>query len=334
MSATSRSSVSGSWVLDAGRRRVALVPLLAVVLSIIVSLGAAANDRLAPYTYQDTKTLVALVEDAAALMEQKGEQAFDAFAQKSSKWLNDDHYLFAYSLDGVCLFHPITPSLVGRDVMSLKDVNGKYVIRMITDVGRKDGNDAYGWVFHLWEDGPQLAPTWKSSYVRKVILPDGRVIVVGSGSYHIKTEKAFVEERVRSAANLLKIAGRAGAFPQFKNVSSPFVFLNSYIFVLDKNGRALVDPSFPSIVGRELADFKDAVGFPVIKELLAKLARSDEAWVQYLWPKPGAQVPSRKLLYARKVEVNGHTLIVGSDFYLATPIWMRVEQRWPQNPRG
>jgi hypothetical protein len=41
-------------------------------------------------------------------------------------------------------------------------------------------------------------------------------------------------------------------------------------------------------------------------------------------------------LYARKLTVDGETLIVGSDFFLATPIWMRVEQdpAWPRNLRG
>ena len=29
-------------------------------------------------------------------------------------------------------------------------------------------------------------------------------------------------------------------------------------------------------------------------------------------------------MYARKVEVGGETLLVGSDFNLATPIWMRL----------
>ena len=35
-------------------------------------------------------------------------------------------------------------------------------------------------------------------------------------------------------------------------------------------------------------------------------------------------MPSRKLAYLRKVEVNGETLIVGADFFQATPIWMKL----------
>ena len=73
-----------------------------------------------------------------------------------------------------------------------------------------------------------------------------------------------------------------------------------------------------------MSNFRDAVGRPVVQDLLQKLQGSDAAWVQFLWPKPGEKLPSRKLIYARKVQVGGQTLVVGSDFFLATPIWMRL----------
>ena len=69
---------------------------------------------------------------------------------------------------------------------------------------------------------------------------------------------------------------------------------------------------------------------------IEKLSASDEAWVQYVWQKPNESLPSRKLIYARKVTVGDRVLIVGSDFYLATPIWMKVEDRrsWQNVPPG
>ena len=158
---------------------------------------------------------------------------------------------------------------------------------------------------------------------RKAIGPGNKIYLVGSGVYNIKTERSFVEERVRIAADLLRAKGKDVAFREFRNRASPFVFLDTYIFVLDMQGRAIVDPAYPTLNGRDLSGFEDAVGVPTMQEMLRKLGRSDEAWVQYLWPKPGASLPSRKLLYARKVTVGGETFIVGSDFFLATPIWMR-----------
>jgi signal transduction histidine kinase len=311
--------------------RLLVLATIALVWSIAPGIGEA---QLSMYTYRDTQSLVSLVEEAAALVEKKGENAFKEFAQKDSKWLNDDYYIFAYALDGTCIFHPITPELMGKNVIDLRDINGKPIIRQITDVGRKPERDASGWVFYLWQNQTQLTPSWKSTYVRKVTAPNGQIYVVGSGSYNIKIEKVFIEERVRMAADLLKVVGKEQAFKQLQDPASPFVFLDAFIFVMDEKGYTLVDPAFPTLGGRDLSEFKDAVGFYAIRELLNKLTQADEAWVQYLWPKPGSPVAARKLVYARKISIDGEALIVGSDFFLATPIWMRVENAWPKDPPG
>jgi signal transduction histidine kinase len=327
--------------LQRQHRRRALRDRLAIALIAGATLLSApdpvrAADKLSLYAYSDTRALVALVEEAAGLVERDGERAFQQFAVKGSKWLNGDIYFFAYLVDGTCVFHPLTPELVGKNVLDLRDLNGKPIIQSIVDIGKKPGADASGWVFYLWENQIQLTPMWKSTYVRKVVAPDGKTYVIGSGLYHIKMERLFIEERVNQAADTLKAEGKAAAFKQFQDPASPFFFLNTYIFVLNGQGETLVDPAFPTLAGRNLSDFQDAVGFHAIKEVLRKLETDDDAWVQYLWRKAGSPLPSRKLLYARKLTVDGETLIVGSDFFLATPIWMRVEQdpAWPRNLRG
>src|SRR5262245_1506962 len=325
---TQRQCVSGGagWVLTA----------LCALMLVLLPGAPRAQDKLSVYTYSDTKALVALVEDAARLMERDGEAAFKQFAVKGSRWLKGDLYLFAYTVDGICVFHPITPELVGKNVLGLRDLHGKPIIANVTDVGKKPGPDASGWLFYFWENQVQLTPSWKSTYLRKVIGPNGKVYVVGAGLYDIKVERVFVEERVNLAVDVLKQEGKETAFKQFQDSASPFFFLNSYIFVLNEKGTTIIDPAFPTLAGRDLSDFEDVVGFRPIKEVLAKLKDADKAWVQYLWLKPGNPNPSRKLIYARKVTIGEETLIVGSDFFVATPIWMRVEndRSWPKSPPG
>jgi|SRR5579871_1096821 len=285
---------------------------------------AASADKLSVYTYEDTKALVSLVEDAAGLMEQKGEDAFPEFAVKGSRWFNDQYYIFVYRDDGTCVFHPVEPDLVGRNLSGMRDMNGKPVIQLITDIARKPERDANGWVFYLWEDQTQITPDWKSAYIRKVISPSGRVYLVGAGVYDIKIEKYFVSTQVDRAVALLQAEGKEAAFKAFQDPASPFVFLGTYIFVLDSDGHTLVDPAYPTMAGRDMAQFRDMVGAYPMREVLDKLSRGDAAWVQYLWPRPGSATPSRKSIYARKIRVGNETLIVGSDFFLATPIWMKV----------
>lgn len=318
------------------RNLAALRLAAAAALLILLALPAAAEDPLSRYAYKNTRDLVSLVEDAAGLVETKGEDAFKDFSVKGSRWLEGNTYVFVYADDGTVAFHPISPELVGKRMASLRDIDGKTVVQQLMEIGQLPAADASGWVFYRWQDQRQLTPVWKASFIRKAVAPDGKAYLVGSGLYEPKIEKAFVEDRVNLACDVLLKEGKDKAFAAFTDGSSHFVFLDTYIFVLDANGDALVDPAFPTLTGRHMKDFSDAVGAKPVQQLLDKLAHADSAWVQFLWPHPGEVVPSRKLIYARKVVVNGETLIVGANIFLATPIWMKVEdsRTWPAKQQG
>lgn len=305
------------------------IPLLLLLGLVVFGLGFVGRraGKQAPqerqiYLYEDTRRLVALVEEAAGLLEQQGPAVFAQLGRKGSRWYSNDHYFFVYDAEGNCVFHPVEPQLVGRNLLGLKDMNGKPVGRLVNNIGKMPSPRASGWIFYLWEEGQQITPMWKSSYVRKVIGPDHKIYLIGCGSYNMKVEKEFVRERVDQAADLLRAQGREAAFRQFRDPASPFCFLGSYVFVMTMQGKAVVDPSYPTDQGRDLAGFQDAVGRHVFLEIIQKLRSDDTAWVQYLWYKPGSSRPSRKLVYARKVNVEGVDLVVGADFDLATPIWM------------
>lgn len=277
-----------------------------------------------PYIYEDTKELVLFVESAARLVETRGTAAFREFGVKGSRWFNDTYYLFIYDIDGVCLFHPVAPELVGRNLLGLKDMNGKPMVKNITDIGRGQDPKASGWVFYLWEPRADLTPYWKVSYIRKAVGPDGKVYLLGCGVHSFKIENIFVKDCVDQAVELLKSQGKEAAFAQFRDRASPFFFGDTYIYVFDDQGWRVVDPAFPNMEKRDMTSFKDALGHYVVQEMLRRLQKDETVWLQYMLPKPGATLPSRKLAYLRKVKVNGETLIVGADFFLATPIWMKI----------
>lgn len=282
-----------------------------------------ADDQLGRYMYEDTKRLVKLVEDAATLMEGTGTDPFTEFNRKGSRWFNDQHYLFVYDSTGTNTFHATISELVGKNLMDLRDMNGKPLIRFITDVCKKPQRDAHRWIFYFWQEKNEFEPKWKSAYIRKVVMPDGSVCAIGAGHHHLKIEKVMVQENVQSAVDLLMAEGKQAAFKEFLNPASRFSFLNTFIWVTDEKGRALVDPAFPGQEGRDLTLFRDAIGRAVMKEIIDKLRKDDETWVQYLWPKPGAVATSRKLAYVKKVSLGKEILLVGSEFFLASPIWMK-----------
>jgi hypothetical protein len=298
--------------------------VLAALIGLIF-LGRASRGSHAPlpYLYEDTKQLVFLVQDAARLIEKQGTAAFPGFAVRDSRWFNKRHYLFIYDLEGVCLFHLAQPELVGKKLLDLKDINGKPIGRWINEIGRRPEPNGSGWIFYLWEAPNDLTPTWKLSFIRKAVGPNGKVYLVGSGTHEFKIEPLFVKNCVNRAVDLLKKQGKEIAFAQFRDRASRFSFCNTYTYVLDAQGRCLVDPAFPGLERRNLMNFQDALGHYPVREVLQQLKKSDTVWAQYMLPRPGSSLPSRKLAYVRKVIINGETLVLWADFFQASPIWMK-----------
>jgi signal transduction histidine kinase len=305
------------WLLEAS------FGLAALVVLIVLGQASRGSHAPLPYLYEDTRQLVLMVQDAARLFQEEGTNAFPKFALSGSRWFNKRHYLFIYDLDMVCVFHAVSPELLGKNLLDMKDIIGEPIGRWINEIGHDPGPDASGWIFYLWQAPNDLAPSWKGSYVQKAVGRDGKVYLVGSGLYRFKMEPLFVERMVDDAANLLRDQGEKAAFAQFLDPASRFSISNTVIYVMDDQGGCLVDPSFPNLAGRNLADFKDAIGHYPVREAIEQLKKKDRVWKQYMLPRPGSASMSRKLAYVRRVQVNGRELIVWADFFLATPIWMR-----------
>jgi len=306
--------------------------LTASVLLLLMTSGAQASsqgtgvtttsDRVVSYQYETTRRLVDLVNDAAALTHKEGKKAFTRFSEPGSRWFHDGTYLFIYNTKGECVFEPVPPCEPGKSYLDLRDFDGKPMVKRMVDL-ISQGPGATDWFFYLWKDGMQFNPIWKSVYARSVVAPSGEHWVIGSGLYNLRVEREFLRRRVDLAATRLEQQGWETAFQEFRDPSSPFVFLGSYIFVLNMRGQMIVDPVSPGETGRSLMNFKDAMDKPVVKSILVKLQDTDAAWVQYKWPEPGTRVLGRKVVYVRKVETPQGTVIVGADAFLASPIWMR-----------
>jgi hypothetical protein len=300
-----------------------VIILLGLITLLSVAVSCTDNRKsLEPYEFDETKKLVAFVEDAADLVKVKGIAAFRDFDRKNSTWLRGNRYLFAYDLDGTCIFHPVSPELVGRNIISMTDLNGKRVIGEIVQIA-SDTKHPNGWVHYLWMEPGEIYPEYKSSYIMRVTDPAGHVFAIGSGNYKQKAERIFVSDMVDSACVQLERTGLE-MIPQFLDKSGKYNFCDSYIFILDESGTALVDPSFPSLSGRKLANLKDAIGKLIVVEMIEKLKTSKSAWLSYMSKSPDENKPVKKLAYIRKIHINGKGYIVGSSVRLEKPVWLKI----------
>lgn len=275
-----------------------------------------ASERYPP-EHKETKELIALVEDAGAVVAERGvHDACAHFRQEDSRWLEGDFYVFIIDLEGNAICHPTRPQLEGTTLLELRDPNGKPIVRNF--LREIEGGDEDGWVHYQWPRPGGSTFFWKSSYVRRAKAPDGKFYVVGSGLYQMKTERFFVVEQVDDAVDLLETLGEI-AFATLRDKSSGYRFYDSYLFVMDEAGVQHVNAGFPENEGENLLDLKDPTGKVIGREMLALLEHQENGWVDYLWPRPGDTRPIQKSTYVRKVVVDDRTMVVGAGMYLGEP---------------
>ena len=289
---------------------------LCIVISVFLSLQVVfcAGFCLAEeFQFEESMKLVALVDDAAALVAEKGAAAFSLFSEEGSRWRHGEIYIFVLGLDGTFIVHP-DPQLAGKNQMNLTDVNGKPIVRSSIAKATENGEKQGTWLHYLWAKPGEISPIWKTTYLRPAKAPSGKEFVVGCGIYNMRMEKAFVIEAVNSAAKLIQKEGKT-AFTILRDKKSEYNYKDTYVFVLDEKGNLLVDPPFPSLEGRNLYDFKDAAGKLLFREFIDVANSKGSGWVEYVWPKPDDCTPLKKNSLVRRVETGKDVFIVGTGIY-------------------
>lgn len=73
---------------------------------------------------------VAMVKKGIAFIKANGTaKGYAAITDKDPQFIDRDLYLVVYGLDGKCLAHGANPKQVGKDLMELTDIDGKYFIK-------------------------------------------------------------------------------------------------------------------------------------------------------------------------------------------------------------
>lgn len=136
-------------------------------------------------------------------------------------------------------------------------------------------------------------------------------------------ESATKEECViksHEAAAIINSQGLEAAIKAIANPKGPFVWKDSYVFLMDLNGKMLAHPFQPELTQQDhvllLTDPTDKAMFVHF----VNLARNTgHGWVEYMWPKPGKRNPSKKLTYIYRVP--NQDLFVGAGLYVGGMIY-------------
>lgn len=110
---------------------------------------------------------VAMVKRVEAEFKKDGPVAtFKAVSDKANKDFHDrDLYPFIYDMSGLCVAHGARPVLIGKNLIDLKDQDGKFLIREMVAMAKGPGS---GWIDYKWPNPTTNKIEDKSSYIEKM----------------------------------------------------------------------------------------------------------------------------------------------------------------------
>ncbi len=120
----------------------------------------------------------------------------------------------------------------------------------------------------------------------------------------------------KEAAEMVK-NDKEAAIQQIGDKNGPFVWKDTYVFLMDLNGNMLAHPMKPELTekGSLLAvpDKNPENPKMLFAEFVEVAKNAGEGWVEYMWPKPGEETPSVKETYIYRVP--------GTDMFTAAGIY-------------
>ena len=108
----------------------------------------------------------ALVKKASAYIKANGkEKAFAEISNPKGKFVDRDMYVTVYDMNGVCLAHGFNQKMIGKNMMDLKDPDGKPMVKEKVDMA-KSGQEKF-WQRYKWVDPISKTIKNKAMYVEK-----------------------------------------------------------------------------------------------------------------------------------------------------------------------
>jgi signal transduction histidine kinase len=240
-----------------------------------------------------------LVKAAVAYFYKYGKQeAFDQFSDQLGKFVHGDLYVFAYDFNGYCMAHGDNSALIGRDLVSAKDVTGLLYVQEHIAHAKKGG----GWQQYTWRNAS------KRTYVEPVTDPaTKKQYIIGAG-YYPKTDRNQVVSLVKKGIKYFNTWGREKAAAQFSYKMGNFIFGDIYLFMYDFSGNVLAHGDNQDLIGQNLSDFKNIYGDVVTKKMI-EVAAQGSGWLQF-YTKNDLQVT-----YVEKVSDKQGDYLIGAGFF-------------------
>ncbi len=127
---------------------------------------------------QNQNEAEAMVQRAVAYIRANGkDKAFSEFSKPAAQFKNRDLYINVIDLHGNTKAHGENPKLIGKNLIDIKDADGKHFIKNFVQVAKNAGR---GWVDYRWTNPVTAVVESKSTYIEKV-----GDYIIGCGIYKV-----------------------------------------------------------------------------------------------------------------------------------------------------
>ena len=144
------------------------------------------------------------------------------------------------------------------------------------------------------------------------------LLILGLSVFAWAEQSATKEECVvkcHEAAALINAKGLAVAIKEIGDSKGPFVWKDTYVFLMNLDGKMLAHPMQPELTQLpHCLLITDPTDKAIFVSFVNLAKRASQGWVEYMWPKPGKTSPSKKITYIYRVP--GKDLFVGSGIYV------------------
>jgi signal transduction histidine kinase len=154
---------------EKGMKRIVTAVCLAALMMAVGGVAVAAE-------FGTPTEAEAMVKKAVAEIKANGQdKAFAEFTNPKGKFIDRDLYITVYDLNGKCLSHGANPKMIGKDLIDLKDPDGKFFVKERIEIAKTKGGG--------WQDYKFTNPVTKKVEPKTMYFEKTGNIIVACGAY-------------------------------------------------------------------------------------------------------------------------------------------------------
>lgn len=143
-----------------------------LIAGLVLALVQAA---VAKEEFASAKEAEAMVGKAVAAIKANAQKTYDEITKKDGKWVDRDLYVVVYDLHGVVVAHGANDKMVGKDLIDLKDPDGKAFVKERVEMAKAKGK--------FWQDYKFSDPITKKALPKQMYCEKLNDTAVCAGIY-------------------------------------------------------------------------------------------------------------------------------------------------------